>query len=358
MNKLYIALLPVIIFSFFSTNAQWVSVGTPSMAQSGSVTIDNNSIFVGTSNNGIFRSTNNGDNWDPVNNGLSMNIILTVANNSGRLFASTFSDIVTSADNGDNWSPYYNGLGSGYSAYSFFFEGTSVFASGFGIYYSGDNGANWNRYTNGLPSGVYAVTRKGTNLFAATGGGVFYSGDDGVNWDTSGTGLEGYVIRTIAVAGDNIIAGTDSAGAFISIDNGENWTKVTNGIPLVPRTSVRALIKIGNSTFAGLGYNPNGSWGIYRSTDDGLSWTDAKQGIPSLTGVYGLAANSTHLFASLVGGVYRRPLSEFGITDVEQSINELPSNFILSQNYPNPFNPSTKISWQSSVIRSSNNKSV
>ncbi|OGV10869.1 MAG: hypothetical protein A3J84_07710 [Ignavibacteria bacterium RIFOXYA2_FULL_37_17] len=32
-------------------------------------------------------------------------------------------------------------------------------------------------------------------------------------------------------------------------------------------------------------------------------------------------------------------------TDVEDNINEIPSDYVLYQNYPNPFNPSTKIRY-------------
>jgi N-acetylneuraminic acid mutarotase len=40
------------------------------------------------------------------------------------------------------------------------------------------------------------------------------------------------------------------------------------------------------------------------------------------------------------------------ITEVEEELNELPTEYILSQNYPNPFNPATKIRF--SVPQSSN----
>jgi hypothetical protein len=33
------------------------------------------------------------------------------------------------------------------------------------------------------------------------------------------------------------------------------------------------------------------------------------------------------------------------VSDIEESINELPNEFKLYQNYPNPFNPSTKIKF-------------
>jgi hypothetical protein len=37
------------------------------------------------------------------------------------------------------------------------------------------------------------------------------------------------------------------------------------------------------------------------------------------------------------------------LTDVDDELNSLPTEYKLEQNYPNPFNPSTRISWQSPV---------
>ena len=125
--------LSIVLSSFIScslTNAQWVQIGNTSMAQSSSICINGDNIFVGTGGNGIFRSSNNGDSWETVNNGLPLNSIQAMANNNGRLFASTYYDIMTSTDNGNLWVPYYNGLGSGYPAYDFLIEGDSIFAAG------------------------------------------------------------------------------------------------------------------------------------------------------------------------------------------------------------------------------------
>jgi hypothetical protein len=47
---------------------------------------------------------------------------------------------------------------------------------------------------------------------------------------------------------------------------------------------------------------------------------------------------------SVVGSVYRRPLSEM-LTRVENKSKQTLSTFFLNQNYPNPFNPSTTISF-------------
>jgi len=56
------------------------------------------------------------------------------------------------------------------------------------------------------------------------------------------------------------------------------------------------------------------------------------------------AVSGTNLFpGTLVGGVWRRPLSE--MTSVERSSTDVPTDFGLEQNYPNPFNPATNIMY-------------
>src|SRR3989304_5391321 len=50
-------------------------------------------------------------------------------------------------------------------------------------------------------------------------------------WEPCNNGLYDFSnIRTIAVSGNNIIAGTGGAGIFLSTDNGKNWTQKNNGL--------------------------------------------------------------------------------------------------------------------------------
>jgi len=51
------------------------------------------------------------------------------------------------------------------------------------------------------------------------------------------------------------------------------------------------------------------------------------------------------IYAGTDNGIWRRPLSDFGITVVNKENKELPTQFSLEQNYPNPFNPSTTIKY-------------
>ena len=338
--------LSIVLSSFLScslTNAQWVQIGNTSMAQSSSICINGDNIFVGTGGNGIFRSSNNGDSWETVNNGLPLNSIQAMANNNGRLFASTYYDLITSTDNGNLWVPYYNGLGSGYPAYDFLIEGDSIFAAGFGVYFSSDNGVNWIRYTNGLPSNlvVRSITRKGNKLFIATVNGVYFSEDNGLTWNEAGAGLSNYKLWAIITSGNNILAGTDTSGIFISIDDGINWTKIQNEFS---QAQVRSFIKYNGSILAGFGFG----WGIYQSSDDGFTWTNIGQGLaPLYTFVVDIQANSSYLFAA--GGATGLFRKHSGTTDVDYSPFEIPLKFSIEQNYPNPFNPTTTIGWQSPV---------
>ncbi len=332
------------LFLLYSlTYAQWVQIGNSSMAQSTSICIIGDYIFVGTAGNGIFRSSDNGDNWEAVNNGLPLNIIESMGNNSGRLFASTYYDIISSTDNGNLWTTYHNGLPDGYTAYDFLIESDTIYASGFGVYFSSDNGANWIRDTSGLPTSpvVRSITRKGNKLFAATFNGVYFSEDNGLNWSVAGVGLSNYKLWSIITSGNNILAGTDTSGIFISYDDGQNWAKLNNDFA---QAQVRSFVRYGGTIYAGFGFG----WGVYKSTDDGLTWANEGQGLPPLyTFVIDLQGNNNYLFAAGgVTGFFRRQIE---ITEMGQSFIEFPLDFSLSQNYPNPFNPSTKISWQSPV---------
>ncbi|MCH8942325.1 MAG: T9SS type A sorting domain-containing protein [Bacteroidetes bacterium] len=130
-------------------------------------------------------------------------------------------------------------------------------------------------------------------------------------------------------------------GVFLSTNNGGNWTAVNNGLT---NSVVRSFAIYGSNVFAG-----SAGDGVFLSTNNGSNWTAINDGLNYLS-VYSLAISGNNIYAGTNGnGVYKRQLSDI-ITDVEEIHNIIPDIFSLSQNYPNPFNPSTVISFQLSSV--------
>jgi hypothetical protein len=107
--------------------------------------------------------------------------------------------------------------------------------------------------------------------------------------------LGNQTIYSLAISGNNIIAGTDSYGVCLSPDVGTNWFNKNQGFSTNLR--VNAFIIGNNFLFAGTENN----------------------------------------------SVWRRSVTE--IIGIKQISENVPSEYSLSQNYPNPFNPATKIKF-------------
>ena len=69
--------------------------------------------------------------------------------------------------------------------------------------------------------------------------------------------------------------------------------------------------------------------------------------------IFALAISEGNLFAGLAyGSVWRRPLSDFGISAVVEKPSDIHGEISLSQNYPNPATPTTNIEY--SLVQSGN----
>ena len=79
--------------------------------------------------------------------------------------------------------------------------------------------------------------------------------------------------------------------------------------------------------------------GVSRSINNGNSWTTINNGL--YTDVRALAINANgYIFAGTYGGGVFRSVQS---TTAVRTVTEFLSTFELAQNYPNPFNPSTRI---------------
>ncbi len=337
---------------------------------------------------GISRSSDSGSTWVSSDSGLIAIANQTIASDQKTLFVGTQNGISTSTDDGTSWLSEDSGLITGYeNVRKFFVDSDNVYACGGSVFSSRNGGLNWTIDSVGLPlCDVFDLTRSGNTLWTCTdhSGIVFYSTDNGQSWisDSAGlpvptaygaaiTGIGSNVfvglkdefglfsssnfgpwlqmkfnqkafhgINCFLTVGTNLFAGFDVDEVFISSDSGLSWTNVSNGLPSDESSfggGVSSLLSVDGALFAG------SEFGVYISTNNGNSWKAVSSGLTN-TAIQGLASQDGFLFAATAGsGIWRRPLSDFGIS----AVSEPQPTAVTIRNYPNPFSQSTTISFSS-----------
>ena len=105
-------------------------------------------------------------------------------------------------------------------------------------------------------------------------------------WVLVNGGIENRTVYSLACVGNNIFAGTNGYGVYLSTNNGSNWVQlyVNNPIP----NWVNAFAIIENTVFAGT-MILTGPTGLFKTTNNGVNWTTTSlnnQNVQSLL-VYG-----------------------------------------------------------------------
>jgi len=150
------------------------------------------------------------------------------------------------------------------------------------------------RPTIGNP--IYAMTASSKNLFVGTFYGILRSSDNGEHWDSASSGLTTLEVRTMATAGDKILAGTQGGGVFESTDEGDTWVNSDSGLP--PNLSIYAMAANGQNVFAG-------GIGLFASTDHAVSWYSVGDGVGGKF-VLSMASRGVNTYAGTYdAGIYK-----------------------------------------------------
>jgi hypothetical protein len=319
-QKIAIATLVIVLLFRMTSDisAQWVQgVGATNTVYS--FAISGSYIFAATAK-GVTLSTDDGVSWTvAANTGLTNLILRPLAVSGTNLFAGTFGDgVFRSNDNGSNW---VSGAGlKNEIIYSILISGTDLFAAGEGgIFRSSDNGTNWIKLIS-TTVGFHALAEIGTSIFAANDNGVIRSTDNGAKWADAGS-INTLSFFALETNGTDLFVGT-YGGVFHSSDTGTSWMAVNTGLT---NMEVHSLAVSGTIILAGT------AGGIFLSTNSGTSWT-----LAGLKGnVYGtinaIAIGGGYMIAGC-NSIYRRPLSDFGISEVKTP-SQPDHNISLS---PNP----------------------
>jgi photosystem II stability/assembly factor-like uncharacterized protein len=295
-------------------------------------------VYAGTTHGGVYRSSDNGTTWSVMNSGLSGNDVRALTVSGTTMYAATQDGGVSrSTDSGKTWSSGSLGLFSN-NIFALAVDGSVVYAGsrGRGVFRSTDSGESWTYASNGVTYlQVFSLATIGNTVFEGNDGGVFRSMDSGATWTQVNDGLTGGTIYALIVKDSNLFAGTD-LGVFRLNVGDTTWVSASNG--LNDETIVAFAIS-GSYLFASsyLGH-------VFISTDNGLTWLAENDGLANYR-LWSLAVNGKFIFVSTeFGGVWRRPLSDFGISSVSRPPITARSEIHV---YPNPFSGNTTISFTS-----------
>jgi len=246
---------------FLTSNggANWTQVASAdSNTDVLSLALVNSNVLAGTWN-GFYQSTTGGTSWTALTpTGLPVDsAISSVALISGTLYAGTKGSIYKSSDNGTTWTEVKSGIPAAARITSFVASGSAVIAGSDtnGIFITTNGGTSWTTIISGLTDlHLTQLAVLGSKIFAVTLNGVFVSTNNGTTWTTYSTGPQN--INCLVVAQSQLIAGTDTNGAYYSLDSGLTW-KLSG---MSGNTRVWSLAAIGDSIYAGT------STGVWRTT--------------------------------------------------------------------------------------------
>ena len=130
-------------------------------------------------------------------------------------------------------------------------------------------------------------------LFAGTSQALLRSMDSGDSWQHISNGLPQGWVTEIAISPDFrtdgiMFAATEKHGVLRSIDRGNSWQSVNNGLHLdemagqqgrVTGLAISPLFSTDGTLFASVFFQENRSGGTFRSTDAGSTWQAVHTGI-------------------------------------------------------------------------------
>ncbi|POY38229.1 hypothetical protein C3L50_13280 [Flavobacterium alvei] len=340
-------IITILLIVFFTTitNAQWTLCNNPSGALPFSLTIQNDTLYLGTLSNGIYRSTNGGFSWTQINNGITSMQIWNIAYVNGSLFASsTNGTVFKSTNGGDSWVLSNTGISTTTIIRNFAFFNNKIFATSTnkGVYISSDNGSSWTQHNTGLVGLVAEpLLVVDTDLFVGVNQKVYKYDSVNQNWISKSVGIPNNTVTSLTYTKDNLQnislfeSTVNTNDVTISTNKGDSWSVVKNGLPSV---GVYSLLGIGTEVYLGNDY------GVYKTTNQGTNWVDIS-GFTNASPAKFLSKSSTDLYVIQEAKIWKKSLNNLGVSGLE---NGFESQTIKI--YPNPTSGNFNIEIDENLI--------
>ncbi|MEO8135660.1 MAG: hypothetical protein ABI831_16985 [Betaproteobacteria bacterium] len=285
-------------------------------------------LYAGEQSQGVFKSVDGGTTWAATNSGFTTGTIIQILRLAidpqapSTLYAaantSSGHGLYKSTNGGASWTQTFadNSGIIGVQAVTVDPQNSAnvyIGTFGSGAMRSVNGGADFTAINSGLAKvGVNVIALNPSspaNLYAGTQNGVFATTNSGTAWTGASNGLALTTVNAIAIdptVQTTVYAATKLSGLFKSVDGGESWQSINNGIG--------ATGNLGSSApnFAALVIDPTtpgtlyaGTQGtsssqIYKSTNGGATWTTSASGFPVYSNVSAIAIDpvgSASMFA-------------------------------------------------------------
>lgn len=318
-----------------STFAQWVNCPNTHSLHGYSLGVKGNDIYTGVQNGQIFKSTNDGASFSQ-NVNTNYNDITELFVSGDNIFArkATYTNpLYRSNNDGSSWQlknaglswtqPAPFNLGGMAQIGNTLYIGTSN-----GVYQSTDGGDNWSEIAGNnwstIDANNYVRVLKSHNgiLYAGVSHGVaqgfYFSSDNGVTWTASGLGaglgVNNIEIKDIAFSGNDVFVLSEYK-IYRSVDNCATFTEASYG--------GRKMLAVGGKILI-----VGDAFEVYDiATATLVAENDGITSVP----IFSVAIKGDNVFIGVqTHGLFKRPLSELGITVVAPTAPAAPSDLQAS----------------------------
>ena len=295
-----------------------------------SLAVIGNTIYAGTTNGGFYSTTDNGINWSTINTGLPANDITCILISGTNIFAGTMgAGVFTTTNGGSSWTEINTGL-TNKLILNLSGIGDRIYAGtqGDGLFYTTYNGTGWNQLSGLLRLEVYGLSLIDSSIYAGTNIGFFLSTNNGTNWGLLKTNLPltNRIIRRTFINGGKLFAGASNGGLIQSIDFGKNWSWSSNGFS--HNSKIKTIAVNGPNVYAGTDEKGKDDLvGMFSSSDYGVSWGLMKTGFSDSNKipVKSILIDGSNLYSGTKGGVYKSTDkgSTWIVSDTSQPLRDI-----------------------------------
>jgi photosystem II stability/assembly factor-like uncharacterized protein len=307
---------------------------------------------VDQNNTGLWVSEDQGNTWIQPNNEMSLLDLTKIAVKDSFIIVGNGyyeKNPWYSTDNGKTFSKITKEQGLDYlQTFTIkIIDDTIYIGTRNGIYYSKDWAKTWKKLNDSLNNQViYYITNYENYMFAGSNNNLFFiSEDNGLTWKKSIIPFNDYILKIndIKVINKSIYIGTTGyirdgiyliqvgGGIFTSTDFGSTWVSYNTGFPNY--LGVLSIEAIGEYKFLSADWNHAG--GVFYTSNYGSKWYPYNKGLTN-SKVLKLLIQGNYLYAATSGGMYRVPLSDFGIVSVNDYEIEKRNYLYSMQPYPIP----------------------